>query len=378
MTTKKRLGKIQLKIEGFNQTRLLNNLISNRVDFFNLKKSNSKTMTLWLFRRDAKKAFAIFNDLCYNYYIVADELTQAVFSWGKKRIGALIGTICFVTVLIFSNCFVWRVEIHGLNIVPLNSVQNILKQNHTKQGMLSKSVDRQSIKTNILQLDNVVDVTINMRGTTLVVTVFENFATTPTEPGSKHAILSLYDAVITRVVATEGTAVVVPGDKVFAGEQLITPFVYDTQGNVLKEVEPQGTVYGTVTFSDSKFFTLNEQVLKRTGKSKVYNSIDIFGVKLRRQHKPYSFFELQSVEQYLLGHSFVPIKVITDTYYELNTTQVESTLEDKTAQLLDELRNMLILKTGSNNPTVTTLHDVKQVVGGYRIDVFVTAEMRLN
>jgi hypothetical protein len=172
LKTTKKLGKIQVQVEGFNQTRLINILLTQKVDFFDVDRKSASLMILWLSVRDSKKAFAIFDKMCYNCTILTQELTRGLREWGLKRLGALVGAVIFTVVMVLSNSFVWRVRITGLENVAYNTVENILQANNIKTGILSSSIDKPKIKQQLLQLDNVVDVSLSMRGTTLVVTIF--------------------------------------------------------------------------------------------------------------------------------------------------------------------------------------------------------------
>lgn len=376
MKTNKRLNKIQLQIRGLNQTKLLNMLNKENVDFFDVQKIKHDNMYIWVQKSDMQKAFAIFDKLCYNYSIVTQDIVYGLKKWGIKHMGALIASVVFSVLLVISNSFVWRVQVYGLNTIPYNTVENILQSHKVKVGILSSQIDKSAIKRELLTIDNVVDATINMSGTTLTVTVFENFAQEQLPPLNTTAILSNYDAVVTRVIATEGTPTVKPGDKVAKGDELVLPLVYDTNGQVLKEVNPQGYVYGVVTFVDSRFFTLNSTTIVRTGKTKTFNQLSIFGQKIQRKQTDFALYETTKKEQFLIGKSFLPIKVITTKVYELKKIDTQLELQEQKAKYEDQMLSMLELK--ANSKILQKKMDLREVAGGYRLDMFLSAEIKLN
>ncbi|MCL1953682.1 MAG: sporulation protein YqfD, partial [Firmicutes bacterium] len=289
---------------------------------------------------------------------------------------ALVGAIVFVTVLILSNNFVWRVNILGLETVPLNTVQNILQDKGIRPGVWASSIDRDDIKQQILQLDNVVDASIFVVGTTLNVTVFENFEIIPPDPEHNTSIYSNYDGIITRVVVTEGTATVKPGDIVVKGAELVSPYIYNTNGEILATVKPQARVYGTVSFSDSRFFTETQIEMVRTGNQKMFNDLNIFGWQLSRKFNPYSFFETQTNTSYLFGNSLLPIKVDNITYFELERQEKKVDINEHRDMLVQQMLRDLQLKAGSSNFKQQV--DLRQVSGGYRVDLFVSVELLLS
>jgi sporulation protein YqfD len=263
-----------------------------------------------------------------------------------------------------------------LETVPLNAVQNILQQQRVKPGVWANNIDKDIIKQQILQLDNVVDASISIAGTTLNVKVFENFETTPPDPEHNESIYSNHDAIITRVIVTEGTATVKPGDIVVKGAELVSPYIYNTNGEILTTVKPQARVYGTVSFSDSRFFTETQIEMVRTGNQKMFNDINIFGWQLSRKSNPYSFFEVQTNTSYLFGHLLLPIKVDNTTYFELERKEKKVDIDEHSEMLVQQMLRDLQLKAGSSNFKQKV--DLRQVDGGYRVDLFVSVELLLS
>ncbi|MCL1945386.1 MAG: sporulation protein YqfD [Firmicutes bacterium] len=376
MKIENKLGKIRLFIDGFNQTKLLNRFLKDKIAFFDVDKIDSSHMLIWVYKKDSTKVFDILQELCYNSRIVTIDWWKGLQQWGLKRIGALVGAIVFVTVLILSNNFVWRVNILGLETVPLNTVQNILQDKGIRPGVWASSIDRDDIKQQILQLDNVVDASIFVVGTTLNVTVFENFEIIPPDPEHNTSIYSNYDGIITRVVVTEGTATVKPGDIVVKGAELVSPYIYNTNGEILATVKPQARVYGTVSFSDSRFFTETQIEMVRTGNQKMFNDLNIFGWQLSRKFNPYSFFETQTNTSYLFGNSLLPIKVDNITYFELERQEKKVDINEHRDMLVQQMLRDLQLKAGSSNFKQQV--DLRQVSGGYRVDLFVSVELLLS
>jgi hypothetical protein len=191
-----------------------------------------------------------------------------------------------------------------------------------------------------------------------------------------QAITSIYDAVITRVVVSEGRAVVAPGDRVLAGAELVSTEILDTQGALLKTVMPKGAVYGRVAFMRSAFFTLSEVRQQRTGRTSSRNSTQLFGWSMGSSHSPYELYESIETEQFLFGRSFLPIIVRHKTYHELVGVEYNYTVQERQQQLLWGMQEMLVLQAGGR--VIASRTDVREVPGGYRLDAVIEAEMRLN
>ncbi|MDR1138926.1 MAG: sporulation protein YqfD [Clostridiales bacterium] len=370
------MNKIQISVEGFNQTRLINTLLQQDIQVFDLHKYTHSNMTLWIYTSDRPKLFAILQDLCYNANIITQDLTKGMHNWLIKRVGALLGAIVFFVCLVLSNSFVWRVNVHGLNSVPINIVNNILQAQHATPGTLIYRINKHNIKQAMLELDNVVDASIELRGTTLVVTIFENFVDIPLDPTYHSSIVSKYDAIVTRVLLSDGTSVVKPGDKVSVGSELISPNIYDTTGQILTTVNPSAKVYGNVSFSDSRFFVPKQIVLKRSGNSVSFNDIGVFGLEFSHKASPYQFFETKTTQNYLFGNQLLPIVISRTTYHELIQQESALDVQQHSQTLVQMMLRQLQIKAGTSE-----LHqqvNIRQLNGGYRVDLFVTAEMLLS
>ncbi|MCL2599466.1 MAG: sporulation protein YqfD, partial [Firmicutes bacterium] len=166
--------KTRLQVKGLNQLRLINFLKSEGLVFFELYFLDNANLQLTVHNKNLVKLKAILERYQYEYKVVFVDLARFCIQCIKRRIGALVGCVFFLSVILSSNLFVWDIKIGGLDKVPQNMVQNILKQNGVHKGMLASRVKQNEIKKQMMSLESVVDTTLHMQGTTLRVQVFED------------------------------------------------------------------------------------------------------------------------------------------------------------------------------------------------------------
>jgi len=362
-------------ISGFNQIRLLNYIRTERLSVYNLVFVSNSIMHLTIYNVDYKRICSILTRYNYEHSIIVQDLFRTTLAKVIQKIGAIIGVIVFTVAIMLSNTFVWDVRISGLTNVPRNLIENILEENSIHKGIWSGKVDKESIKKQILGLDNVVDVTINMEGTILKIVVFEDLFNGDND--NNNSIVSNYDAIVKKIFVSEGRSVVEVGDKVSQGDELISPIIYDTNGGVLATTNPKGKVYGSVVFNSTKTIPYYETIYKRSGKEFTNTTLKVFGLTIGKNKIPkYKKYDLIQSKGLVFGKSFLPIEYNKNTYFELVGNTVQNDMDAMTAKTISELEDMLILKANGN--VVDIKHDIREVIGGVRIDVFVEAYLLLN
>ncbi|MCL2599342.1 MAG: sporulation protein YqfD, partial [Firmicutes bacterium] len=184
-------------------------------------------------------------------------------------------------------------------------------------------------------------------------------------------------AIIKNIFIAEGRAVVQVGDKVSKGQELISPILYDTNGEILATTVPKGRVYGSVVFNASKTIAHRQTLWVDTGNKKTRTSLKIFGMEFGKNEKPpYEHYRKIETKGWLFGKSFLPIAYTQTTYFEQKQTMQENDIEAQKEETIAQLQEYLLLKANGNVTNVSS--DVREIIGGYRIDVFVEAYLLLN
>lgn len=372
-TPKWRMTRIQ--VDGLNQIRLLNFIRSENIVVYDLTIIDNSSLCLTIHNQQIKKLYAILDRYNYQYTILVYDWLKVFLMNSLKRIGAICGVITFSIMLMLSNLFVWDIKISGLTYVPQNIVENILEQENIHNGILASKIDKTKVKKQILNLDSVVDVTINMEGTTLSIVVFEDLYSG--SPYTQNSIYSHYDAIVKNIFVTEGTPVVQVGDKVGKGDELISQNIYNTNGEILTTVKANGRVYGIVTFDANDTVAHYETIYKKTGRQTTSTVLNFMGLTIGKNSPPnYPHYDTTQTTGLVFGKNFLPIQYTKTTYNELKAETIKNDTEALIKSKIKELEDFLIIKAGGN--ALTVKHDIREIIGGYRIDVFVETYLLLN
>jgi len=90
----------------------------------------------------------------------------------------------------------------------------------------------------------------------------------------------------------------------------------------------------------------------------------------------YEYYDKTVTTGFVASNSFLPIKYTKTTYNELQKQTIKNDTELLIKTKTKDLEDMLLLKAGGNILNIKS--DVREIIGGYRIDVFVEAYMLLN
>lgn len=166
-------------------------------------------------------------------------------------------------------------------------------------------------------------------------------------PGSLYARC---DAVVERVQALAGTALVRRGDTVRAGDVLIEG-LERVSADESAPVKAIGVVTGRVWYEGLGECALSQLELERTGRSSTRRTIRLFGLEWELSSEAGFSLCDREVSFQPLGGMFVPLGVATERCFELRQRRVERPLEDAKAQAL-ELARQNALKKCPDNATV--------------------------
>lgn len=260
-------------VSGLNQVRLLNKFTGDGLKVFAVKKLSPSEMRLAVAVKDLDKAIAIMQNLCYTYEVIhSTDFLEFI----KKRFWIPLAAAALTGLIFMSNLFIWRIEISGTSGLTLVNIEKLVSD-YGLHAFAYKPDDLSSLYTGILSLDEVAAATVEINGNVLKINVVESGITTPIEKGG--AVVSGYDAVVTRIITESGTPLVKRGEVVKRNQPLISGELTATgDGSVTAAVEAKGSVYGTVTFMYSTIIT-GGYTWVPTGNVQTETSLGIFGLE---------------------------------------------------------------------------------------------------
>ena len=255
----------------------------------------------------------------------------------KIRKGFVAGVLILVVCFYAFSSMVWNVEVVGTNSTTAKNIIKVLEQNNIIIPVAHTGVNPKKIETLLYTNFNQFKfVEVYIEGTNLLIFVKEkkpeNTEIKTNEPSS---IISDKNAIINKVIAKSGQAMVREGDVVYEGQTLIMGMVKNKNSEEFMMVPSEGIIYGKTYYN----FEMKEEKSKNfevgTNKSKnVYylqkngSSIKIIGDK--DPYKNYNYKE--SIVKLPIISFLSDIVIIRGTYYEQVSKPVkidENTAENK-------------------------------------------------
>lgn len=357
-------GGARIRVRGLNLDRLLASLLKEGFVLRNLKRPSYQVLVFDADTRAVKKVRGVLKKQGYE----AETLKEFGFLFGLKRLTGRLGLaagfiLCIAGVAVY-NDYVWDIRIDGLERIKKSEVTELLAGMGVSGGTPKKDIDRESIAVALnTKLAEAANVTVQLKGTSLIVRIYETlFRDEVPDPDAVRHIVSACDAVVTNIVAWNGTAVVSIGDIVKKGEILIAGYNLDAQGS-MTETRAAGEVTGKVFFTaDNVFFTQREEYV-RTGNYKESASLSVMGLglKVKKAENPYPLYDKETAEKNVFTNMFIPIKKLSEKYWELVLRTAEYDYEAEKENVIASVRAEAEAKVPKEAFVVSAKTDIRQI-----------------
>lgn len=264
------------------------------------------------------------------YSILKHKGIGATFKGIIKRYGLIAGAAVFITsVALYSLC-VFGTEIKGNENVKDETILNAIYSGGVKFPIILKEPNIDAIKTELLKIDGISGAEVTRNGAKLFINILESQPGTDIEDTRIADIVATEDGVITSVVTVSGTPLVKAGDAVRKGDVLIAGYIVDAEENKVP-VRAAGEVYAKI-WRESRTVYADTVIRKtRTGKSKTYTVMEIFGLKYEPV-SPFNYYEKDITEK--LYTNIFPFKTRSITFYEITDVETEFDFESEKDNLI--------------------------------------------
>lgn len=313
-------GGARVKVQGLNLDRLLAALLKEGFKLYNLKRPSYQVMVFSVKARQKKALAAALKKQGYKFAFEKDYGAPAALKKLSVRWGLIAGFIlCAAGAAVYSG-YVWDIRIEGTERIKNSEVTALLSDMGVGGGCKKKDIDRDAVAVTLnTKLEAAADVTVQLKGTSLIIRIYETLIKDGDGAGEiPYSIKAASDAIITKVLVLDGTALVKPGDIVKKGAILIAGYNLDAEGN-MTETRAKGEVTGKVFFTaENVFFTEREEYI-RTGNFCETRSLTIMGlaVSLKKDINPYALYEKEAETGLIFKGSFIPLRMTREVYYEL-------------------------------------------------------------
>jgi similar to stage IV sporulation protein len=318
--------------------RLMNYCRAKDICLYEIYKNDDETRLI-VSHKDYKALEVFFEKAQIECKILESKGLAALFF--KRSVQLILG---FFLLLLFGvviiNGYIWNITVTGSTYYTDEQIKSWISENAVSIGSKKKQITCSDLEHAIREgLQNIEWVSCSIRGTTLVVDVYDKKGDLKTDDYSGSGeneysdVVSESDCIITEIIPVSGTAVVAVGDKVKKGDILISAeiTIYNDYGEQVDTayVDAKGYVTGLIT--DNFNETITEKSQEKTYEDCIKSfalgfgdaNISIFSPKITSQ------YDLSTVSNNLrIGNSFyLPFSVVT---YEIYPYSVIQTDRDKT------------------------------------------------
>ena len=303
------------------------------------------------------------------YYSFLKTLT----SWGIIT-GVVLGSIFFFV----QTHFIKQVEIWGDGIINEQEIVDFIAPkviNIAKQKIDTKELEVEIYDT----FDNLSFVSVAIVGQTVIVNIKKEINPVEME-GEFISIKAKEDGKITDIDLIQGTLCVQVGDIVKKGDDLVLPYIMNSQGekqNIIPKAKILADVWIISEVQHNSYYKENY----RTGEKIIKNEVMLYGLEIYDNKKENTFENFDTVikDKKISQNNILPLILRETTYYELAERVVEKKFEDVKEEILEECkRNNLqkisdceiiknentIIKEAGNITTVVYTIVVNRNIGG--------------
>ncbi|MBR6688518.1 MAG: sporulation protein YqfD [Clostridia bacterium] len=258
---------IEVEVTGFFVERLINLLKQNGIEVWDVKHISVGVVSFKIESRDFKNIKSYIKKSKCKIKITSKKgIYFEFFRYRKRRMAIYMLMLIFLLYLISSK-FIWRVEISGNNRIKTERIEMLLKECKASVGAYKKRISKGKVADYIRA--NIYDaawIGVNINGTTMEITVEEKIISTEEDRNIIGDIVAKKDAIITKIVADNGTAKYIAGSYVEKGSILIEGVI---ESEILEpeRVHASGVTRGIVDYTFEKELKLKRSVKENTGKS---------------------------------------------------------------------------------------------------------------
>ncbi len=362
-------GYCRVVLSGANQERFLNLCVGKQILLWNLKKEGSHYI-FCVSRGGYKELSEIAKKTGSTFRCVYKKGLPYLFYRYKKRKVLLLTVLFCGAVFLGMSCFIWQVQAVGSYSHSEEEILDYLKEQGIYSGTKISKISCAKLEEQIRKdFVDIAWVSCERKGTLLKVRIKETLDSQAQKKEEKEEtpcnLIASKAGKIDSILVRSGSAMVKPGDKVKAGDVLISGIVEirDDAGEVAEEtmVRAQGDIYAISKIKYKDVFPLIYYKKRYTGKTEKGYRLLINGytLKLPEKRSSYADYDEQVSEKMLhIGPQFylpVSLYVITRVQCQVTQGQYSETEAKKEAKK----RLSLFLKEYERKGVVILKNNVK-------------------
>ena len=259
---------ISVEAEGFFVERLINLCKINNVKIWDIKYINEGRIRFCISPKEFKKIKPfVKKSKCKIKIIKKKGIYFDMFKYRKRKLALYLVLALIVLAFIMSN-FIWKIKITGNEKVATATIETLLKDIGIQRGKFKLVISKGKVSDYIRA--NVYDaawVGVDIEGTTMNITIKEKIISQEEDKTLLGNIIATKSAVISKIIAENGTARFKTGSYITEGSVAIEG-VLDSELIEPIKVHASGILRGTVEYTFEKEYKYTQQTKEYVGKSR--------------------------------------------------------------------------------------------------------------
>lgn len=329
-------GSVEIKISGKTES-FLNLLSQKKVYFWGTFVDENEALHLSGSVLSAEQIMKNAEIMELEAEVVERKGLPFLFDKYKKRYGIMVGVVIAWAILFLSSLVVWEVRVAERSGEDPEKIISLLEECGLEMGTFLPTLNVRAVENQFL-LNNpeYSFLAVNIYGTVANIEIRRAFEKEGTEDKSRLCnVISAKDGTIVSVEAYGGVPVVKKGDRVSAGDVLISSCMEGSFG-VVRYVHAYGRVMASVCYEYKTEIPLEYETAELTGREETKTEVKLlcFGASLfENEASPFEKCKAESSEEYVdIFGIKLPIRVEKVIYYEeeaVKRKQSESVAEFK-------------------------------------------------
>lgn len=313
-------GFLTITVSGRFCERFINVCASRRILLWDVVRISDCAIRCRISSSDFKKISEIIADTNVTVQINIKHGLPFFMEKHKKRKIALFGCFIFVSLVIVSNLFVWKIEITGNKKIPEEKIISVLNETGLKQGMLRTKIDPHLIQRDtLLKIPELAWLWVYHNGSKVIVDVRENIEIPKIYNHDDYTnIIAKRDGIIETMTVRGGIPVLLEGDTVLKDMVIVTGKIPSTVRQENRYIRADAEILARVWYEEKEIFSCLSPVKNETGKKKTLLTLHFFDndLNLFKNKEPYKHYICDTKTHSLFGIGFTK-----KTYKEAEITE---------------------------------------------------------
>lgn len=259
---------IEVEAEGFFVERLINLCKINNIKIWNITHVNQGRIRFCVSPKEFKRIKPyVRKSKCKIKIIKKKGIYFDMFRYRKRRLAVFLLAGVIFLAFVMSN-FIWNINIVGNEKIEKSKIENLLQESGIYRGKLKFLVSKGKVADYIrVNLYEAAWVGVEINGTAMNITIKEKIISEEEDKTVIGNIIASKSAVISKIIAENGTARFKTGSYITEGSVAIEG-VIDSEFIEPIRVHASGILRGVIDYTFEKEYKYNTQIKEYTGKSR--------------------------------------------------------------------------------------------------------------